>query len=242
MELALISDIHGNLEALEAVLDEVDALHPDLVYCLGDLVGYGADPGPCVHKARGAVAACLLGNHDAAVVGLTDPTYFNPVAREAVEWTQRQLDAESLAYLRGLPLALSLDGALLVHSTPFRPEEWHYLTDTFIASRSFASFSDPMAFVGHSHQPVVFVFRDGAVTALAPPGRLRVQQGERYLVNVGSVGQPRDGDPRACFVLYETAGPTVRFRRVEYDVERAQAKILEAGLPEVLAARLAFGR
>lgn len=236
---ALLSDIHSNLEALEAVLEDIAGQAVDELLCLGDLVGYGADPNECVRRIRGLTSHVVIGNHDSAVVGLTDVSNFNAHARRAVAWTAEIIEPEQARYLSRRPFTDRIDDGLLVHATPSEPAAWHYLLSTQAARSEFPSFSESICFIGHSHQPVFFS-SDGAPHS-RKTDRLSCDPGLRYIVNVGSIGQPRDGDPRSCYAIYDADSRTVQLRRVAYDIKSAQRKILKAGLPPVLAARLSRG-
>jgi diadenosine tetraphosphatase ApaH/serine/threonine PP2A family protein phosphatase len=240
MRCAILSDIHGNLEALQAVLDDVAGQDIDICLCLGDLVGYGADPNLCAQRIREVSHQVVAGNHDHAAVGKTDVSVFNPHARRAIAWTAKNLLPENVQYLSGLPYTARLDDLLLVHATPSDPAAWNYLLSRQAAKAEFDIFSDRICAIGHSHQPLVFSQTDGLSNWARQP--LRCASGERYIVNVGSVGQPRDGDPRASYVIFDHQADTLQLRRVAYDIQGAQRKILQAGLPPILAVRLANGQ
>jgi len=240
MTTALISDIHGNLEALDAVLAEIETRRPRRVLCLGDVVGYGASPNECLAKVRKRCELVLLGNHDAAASGGPEAARFNIYARVAAEWTAKTLTRENREYLQRLPLTSSEGSSFLVHASPACPRDWEYLLDRFDAEPQFHYFTEPICFIGHTHQPAVYM-ADPAGTKSLPLSNVTLEPDRRYIINVGSVGQPRDHDPRACFVVYHEAAGEVEFVRVPYDIEGAQAKIRAAQLPEVLAARLATG-
>ena len=230
---AVISDIHGNLEALRAVVARGEELGVDEWICLGDIVGYGANPNECLELTRNLCRVILLGNHDEAAMGGGDLSYFNPWAAEAILWTRRALDPSWKMFLRALPLHHETEFATFVHSTPIMPERWDYILDAEDALANADGFYTPFCFVGHSHRPGIYEL---------PP--LHGSDQPRWMVNVGSVGQPRDGDPRACMVLIrdEDAGREgIELVRVEYDIETARRKILLAGLPEILAERLRVG-
>jgi len=238
---AIISDIHGNLEALEAVLRDVEDTGAEEVLCLGDLVGYGANPNECVERVRERASAVVAGNHDWAAVGKLDLDYFNSAARAAAEWTGRVLDEENKRYLRGLPLTgRPIEDLLLVHSSPVDPQAWRNLFHPGQAALAFRSFKERLCLVGHTHQPVVFEETGGLFLGEQLLG-LKFEDGSRYMVNVGSVGQPRDGDGRAAYCILDTEEMKLALRRVEYDVETAQAKIVMNGLPRTLAERLPLG-
>ncbi len=240
MRYALISDIHGNLQALEAVLRVLENHQIDQYLCLGDIVGYGANPEECVELVRSLTDKTVAGNHDYAAVGLTDISYFNPYAREAVLWTAEHLSEESKQYLRALPLLLKTGPSTLVHSTPQRPELWDYILSPYDALAAFSYFEGSICFVAHSHRPMMFI--------QGPRGlqwdfsdRVQIHSDSRYIINTGSVGQPRDRNPKACFALCDTEASEVRILRAEYDISGAQAAIRAAGLPEILAERLQYG-
>jgi diadenosine tetraphosphatase ApaH/serine/threonine PP2A family protein phosphatase len=241
VRIAILSDIHGNLDALEAVLERADRLGAERVHSLGDIVGYGPDPAACVAVVRRRATVSLLGNHDAAAVGRTPLEDFNEFARWAVEWTAAQLGADDRAYLAGLPYAAREGGLLLVHSTPRAPERWEYIHGLPDVAEHFADFTERICCVGHSHRPAVFALdADGVLSRRAADEPL--QPGWRYLVNAGSVGQPRDRDPRASFALYDDSGPgSLSLQRVEYPVARTQQRMREAGIPSFLVDRLAAG-
>lgn len=245
MKAAVISDIHGNLEALVAVEQALGDLGADEVWCLGDIVGYGPNPNECVDRVRelchrpGGDLIIVLGNHDEASIG-GDISFFNPRAQAAALWTRSELTRECREFLGSLPLNLERDDALLVHASPFEPQLWHYIMGIHDAAYAFAHFNHRICLVGHSHYPLVAEL-DGGVIRLLEGSEIPLRPGCRYLINVGSVGQPRDRDPRACFVTYEPDRNLATFHRVEYDVGTCQGKILKAGLPAMLAERLSIG-
>jgi diadenosine tetraphosphatase ApaH/serine/threonine PP2A family protein phosphatase len=239
MRYGIISDIHSNLEALDAVLADTVQQHIDTFICLGDIVGYGANPNECVQRVRELTDQVIVGNHDHAAVGLTDISYFNPHAKRAVMWTAKVLSPEHSSYLTKLPFTAQADDLVFVHATASDPPAWNYLFSSQMALAEFEAFHGRCCFIGHSHQPVTFSLESRAlpqrteVLVCSPHGR--------YIINVGSVGQPRDGDPRACYAIFDDHKNQVQLRRVTYDVQEAQRKILQAGLPPVLAVRLAHG-
>lgn len=237
---AIVSDIHGNLEALEAVLADLESVRPASVVCLGDFVGYGASPNECIDRLRPRIEGAVLGNHDAAAIGRLRLAYFNADAAQAAVWTGDALTPRNRAYLEALPDKLWWRGTLLVHATPEEPTAWHYITGAAEAAQEFATFPEPVCFIGHSHYPGVFT-HDGREVRYTRAAETRLDDGRRYLVNVGSVGQPRDGDPRAAYVLYDDEARVLRHVRVEYDVGGAMRRIVAAGLPRFLAERLRWG-
>lgn len=245
MNYAIISDIHGNYDALSAVLGDIARSRVDRVVCLGDIVGYGAEPQQCIAAVRGLDGWTVAGNHDYGAIGKLDPSYFNANARRACEWTAAALSAADRRFLAALPLRHSaVDGGgrfIAVHSTPLRPEDWHYILSIDEAEYQFEQFTEPVCLVGHSHQPMFWQLLPAGECSIIGREYLRLEPGRRYIINVGSVGQPRDGDPRACYALCDSDRRELVIRRVEYDIGAAQKKILKAGLPPRLAERLAHG-
>lgn len=247
MRYAVLSDVHANLEALSAVLDDAASQGAAGILCLGDAVGYGADPVACV-ELLGERASCMVaGNHEHGALGLLDLEWFNSAARKAALWTRGRLGPDHESYLSRLPLRASLGEATCVHASPHHPEEWDYLLTAEQGLAVFGDFSTRLCFVGHSHRPAVWSLGSSGpdYEDLAGPSchgcRIAFHDGRRYLVNVGSVGQPRDRDPRAAYVVWDEDDRSVTLRRVTYDHATAAAKILAAGLPRVLADRLAHG-
>jgi predicted phosphodiesterase len=241
VKYAIISDIHGNLEALDAVGQEISRIRPDTVFCLGDLVGYGASPNECVRSARQLASIVVAGNHDFGAVGLTDVAFFNRFAREAILWTAETLGDDETGYIKQLPLSHAEgDDFRLVHSTPRNPGRWNYIFTHEQALAEFNAFSEQVCFIGHSHQPRIFELMD-AETIIVNSDRATLRDDRRYIINVGSVGQPRDGDPRACLCVYDRDHEEISIRRVEYDIDGAKKRIVDAGLPQVLANRLTWG-
>ncbi len=240
MRLAILSDIHGNLEALEAVLADVDASRVDAMACLGDFVGYGASPNPCIERLRPRLEAAVTGNHDVVAAGRLRLGAFNSDAATAARWTSEALTDENRAWLASLPYTARWRGALLVHASPLEPEEWHYVLSPYEAEHEMEGFQEPLCFIGHSHYPGVFE-RDGGRLRYSRDPEVRLDAGRRYIVNVGSVGQPRDGDPRAAYLLWDDRERTVRHVRIDYDIDGAMKRILDAGLPRFLAERLRWG-
>ena len=242
---AILGDIHANLDALEVVLADCREQGVTDYMCTGDVVGYNARPRECLEIVRGLNCPVVMGNHDFYVSSRQNLEDFNPNAAAVIEWTRKQLSVEEVYYLRSLPFVTTKMGITLVHSTMDNPEGFGYVFDHLQAEANFSHQVTPLCFHGHTHCPVVYEKQIGAVYRLdvqndAEPYKLTL--GRKYFVNVGSVGQPRDGDPRAAYVLYDPMARTVRFRRLEYDIAAAQAKIREAGLPERLAERLEVGQ
>ncbi len=235
---AFISDIHGNWEALEKTLEELDTLGIKEIYCLGDIVGYGPDPDLCLEAVRKRCTGVIAGNHDWAVVEKTPTEDFNAIARAAVYWTRRKLNDHQKEYLASLPLTLRTEKeTLLVHASPLRPHEWPYIMDEYSALIALEGCPDWVVMVGHSHVPEAYRLKDGRIERFPFPFTL--EKKARYLVNVGSVGQPRDGDPRACCVIVEEN--RMRLERITYPVEITSRKIRKKGLPLFLAHRIKEG-
>ena len=240
MKYAILSDVHGNLEALRAVLDDADS-RADGVLCLGDTVGYGADPEACVDLLAGRARGIVAGNHEYGVADRLDLSWFNRWARAAAEWTRERLDDDHRAWLAALPLSLEFGDATLVHASPAQPDEWEYIVTPEDGWAAFADFVTRWCFVGHSHVPGVWSLGSSGPDHEPRPDVIVSERGRRYIVNVGSVGQPRDRDPRAAYALWDIEAGRVEIRRVAYDVEAARRKIEAAGLPRFLADRLAVG-
>lgn len=225
---------------MSAVLEALRKVRVESYVCPGDLVGYGADPNRCVEAVRRLSCLTVMGNHDSVAAGPEEPTYFNPHAQKAIEWTQRVLAEEHKAFLGGLPLKRTAGEWLLVHATPSEPEAWHYILSEERGAREFPHFKEAVCLFGHTHFPFLLRMAQDGLTCLRDK-LVRLEPGLRYLLNVGSVGQPRDGDPRAAYGIFDSEAMTVEFRRAEYDIATAQKKILDAGLPSFLAERLARG-
>jgi diadenosine tetraphosphatase ApaH/serine/threonine PP2A family protein phosphatase len=241
LRYAILSDIHGNLEALDAVFADA-AGRADSVLCLGDTVGYGADPLPCVERIAERAQAIVGGNHDWAVADRLEMAWFNRYARAAAEWTRERLDDDHRAYLGGLPLVAEVAEATLVHASPAEPEAWDYLISAEEGFAAFAHFQTRWCFVGHSHVPGVWSLGSSGPDFQPGVQDVRPEPGRRYLVNVGSVGQPRDRDARAAYAVWDAETGALSMRRVGYDLDAARGKIVRAGLPTFLAERLADGR
>jgi predicted phosphodiesterase len=242
MRVAVISDIHGNLHALESVLAAIDGERPDAIWCLGDLVGYGPRPNECTALAAERSAVCLVGNHDLGVIGAISLDEFSHDAAAAARWTQSVLEEPQLAFLRGLRPTAAVDGAELYHASP-RDPVWDYVLTADGAYDALNRTTAPLVLVGHSHVAIAVVLAEGALDGGLAPAGTEVDLSEgRWLLNPGSVGQPRDGDPRAAYLMLDFERMFAAFRRVEYPVEQTQAEVRELGLPETLAERLALGQ
>jgi predicted phosphodiesterase len=244
MKIAIISDIHANVEALEAVLSDIKTKQVDEIFCLGDIVGYGANPNECIELVKQSCSTILLGNHDAAAVGLLSTQHFNIHAKIAIEWTTENLTPASNTFLKALPLKEKKYDNTYVHATPYEPNMWYYITSLEEAAFNYQFFETPFCFVGHTHIPIIIVLENEK--------EVYVHQGEmlnwgklanvRFLVNVGSVGQPRDRNPQSCYGIFDTTEKTFSYIRVSYDISKAQHKMRKIAMPEFLINRLADGR
>ena len=241
VRVAVISDIHGNLHALRAVLAALNDEQPDEIWCLGDLVGYGPRPNECTMTIAESTAVCLVGNHDLGVLGELDLADFTHDAAVAALWSRDALEDEARTYLSHLQPSAEAHGCELFHASP-RDPVWEYVLSDQAARAAFRLTTTPVVLVGHSHVALTFTATNGGVAgSLAPEGTEIDLSTGRWLLNPGSVGQPRDGDPRAAYVLLDLGASHAQFRRVPYAVERTQEEIRERGLPDTLAGRLAVG-
>lgn len=232
MRYAIISDIHSNLEALTKALELIDRESIQEIVCLGDIVGYGANPNECVGLVRSRCRIVLRGNHDAAAVNSQNAESFTKNARIAAAWTHQQLSEENIRFLESLPYTFTRDEILFVHASPYQPEAWYYVLSEEDLEIAFQNFSERICFIGHSHFPGIFS-EEGPAKA--------VHRGSRFLVNVGSIGQPRDGNSKLSFGIFDTETWNYRNIRSEYPIQIAAEKILRAGLPRALSDRLALG-
>jgi diadenosine tetraphosphatase ApaH/serine/threonine PP2A family protein phosphatase len=247
MRYLVLSDIHANLEALDACLADARARGYDETLVLGDLIGYGADPNAVIERVQALKPLAIVrGNHDKVAFGIEQAEGFNAIARSAASWMLEVLTPENRQWVANLPEGPKVidDVVEICHGSPV--DEDAYIFDELDALRALRSATRPLCLFGHTHYPITFILADGALSSNGPSGeaegRLRIRDGVRYLLNPGSVGQPRDGDPRAAYAIVDTTGRHVELYRIPYSIEVAQAKVIDAGLPEVLARRLAVGR
>jgi len=240
MRYAIISDIHANLEALQAVLEDIEKREIKDYICLGDIAGYGAEPNECIDIVRGLNCPCILGNHDAGAIGTTDIGRFNSAARTAVEYHKEILTDENREYLSKLKLVDRIETFTIVHANLEDPPEWGYIFNSGEAEHYFQYQKDKVCFFGHTH--FQSCFQNNTMTPFSKPSKIKIKPGHKYLINVGSVGQPRDGNPEAAYGIYDLETNTVTLCRVPYDIEIAQQKMLDANLPNILALRLAIGK
>jgi len=240
MKYGILGDIHGNLEALEAVLEVFEKEGAEKYVSVGDLVGYGASPCECIRKVRQLGAVVVAGNHDFAAVDKLNIDFFNAYARESALWTRSTLSEEDKQYIKSLKLVEYCDNFTIVHSTLYSPELFEYIQTSYDAHLSFEQQTTPVSFMGHSHVPVNFFKRKNVSFNMET--EIRQDENTKIMVNVGSIGQPRDENPDAVAVLYDSDEGLIRISRIHYDVEKSARKIVAAGLPEILAERLKYGR
>lgn len=236
MKTAVISDVHSNIEALSAVFSDLEQTGIERVICLGDIVGYGADPDDCLHLIKDKCEVVIRGNHDSAVSGSEEYSSFNPEAEEAIYWTRNRISEEWKSYLETLPMIFEENGIVYVHASPHKPERWSYIVSREDALFEFRYFKGSAAFIGHSHLSGIFC-HDGDTF----DNEVILNEEKRYIINVGSVGQPRDGNSNAAYAVYDDKLKSVNINRVAYDVESAAEKIIDAGLPNFLSSRLTAG-
>ncbi len=241
--LAILSDIHSNLDALDAVCADLDGLGVDNIVCLGDIVGYAAHPDACVAKVRSRGWQTVLGNHDTSLGNPLALREMNDVAQAGIRWSEENVSEDNREWLKSLPLTISRTQTVFTHASLFEPEAWHYLMDVDSSLHHFRRQRIPICFVGHTHRPMVIAWqRTTRLVARVPSsGKIALPTIGKVTLNVGSVGQPRDKDPRACYVLYFPKTHEVEFRRVNYDIKAAQQAIRKVGLPQFTARRLAQG-
>ena len=242
MRIAIISDVHSNIEALTQVMATIDGLGVDRLVCLGDVVGYGASPNPCCEIIRDKAEVTLLGNHDAAVAGRMDYSFYYDAARQALDWTGGAIDDANLAWLRGLPYTYRIGDVGFCHGSPIDPKAYEYIFALEQAKELAPLAADlpEVTFIGHSHLCRAFAIGNGDVTDVVAQ-RFGVRKGYKYIISVGSVGQPRDYDNRSCFTVYDTTQRVVEYHRVDYDIESSAQKIFDAELALNFGKRLFLG-
>ncbi len=242
MKFGIFSDVHGNLEALDAVLQLLRDKGATRFVCCGDIVGYGPDPNLCVETIRRMHCACVAGNHDYGAVGKVPIDGFNSAATQALLWTRDQLTDSNRLYLENLYLIDEEDPLLIVHSSPSAPDGWEYVFTLREAEEEMDCYSGCICVVGHSHYPFVVERTPGEPARMVRQDHFEIRPDTKYFINAGSVGQPRDGDQRACCLLFDAGAESMTLFRVPYDIQAVQRKIRAAGLPEFLASRLEIGR
>jgi predicted phosphodiesterase len=241
MRYAIFSDIHSNLEALEAVLEAYQKERIDEYLCIGDVVGYAANPNECIERLRKVAMITLVGNHDWAAVDLFSADNFNPEAQKAIFWTKANLTESSKYFLSSLKLVYDIEKLVLVHGSLDSPQVFNYLTNVYSCAATFKLLRSSVCFVGHTHVPVVFIQDKKGDIRYQDVESLKIEPDNKYIINVGSVGQPRDSIPAAAYCIFDTSDQQVQIKRIKYDVFKARRKIIEAGLPQFLADRLLTG-
>jgi len=241
MRYAIISDIHSNLEALQAVIHACRDDGARRIYCVGDIVGYGSNPNECVELVQKEIDQTVAGNHDWAVSGKIDLKNFNEVAKSAVLWTQKNIADEHCRYLNNLELTFKNEDLIMVHGTLNKPAAFQYLIDTNQSLDTFFMMDRQVCFVGHSHIPQIFVKNSDRIDFVQSM-EVYCEKENKYIVNVGSVGQPRDGNPQATYCIFDPDLNRIQIKRVPYDIESAMKRIVMAGLPEMLGKRLTVGQ
>lgn len=242
MLYGICSDIHSNACAFRSVLQSMKDNGVERKICLGDLVGYGPDPDECVQLARDNMDVCLIGNHDSVASGKESSEGFNQYAKKAIDWTSQHLSKDSVEYLHSLPYKVEENDIFFVHASPYSPQSWFYITELEDALDAFDNFKERYCFVGHTHSPVIVANREQAIPKILDEYEYTIEDTERLLVNVGSVGQPRDRDPRSCWCFLDTNAKSVRLIRVEYDVFYTQKRMESFGIDKFLIDRLSVGR
>ncbi|HEQ97955.1 MAG TPA: metallophosphoesterase [candidate division Zixibacteria bacterium] len=242
MRVGFFSDVHGNWEALAACLKDFETAGLNKLFFLGDAVGYGADPDRVVEKVVEISDLKILGNHDAAVIGQLSPDYFNEYARASFFFTRETMKPENLQKLREFSISETWSGFTLVHALPKDPESWGYISTLQEAQENFAYFQTQICLIGHSHRPFIVEQKDGENAHLITAEYTKIEPNCRYIINVGSVGQPRDGNPDACYVTYDEESKEIYFKRIKYDIKTAQEKMKQAQIPGYLVERLSLGR
>jgi predicted phosphodiesterase len=241
MKYVIFGDIHGNLEALDAVLEKCEQEKADKYLCTGDIVGYGADPSACLKKVLAMNPIVVAGNHDFAAAGILNSDFFNSYAYQAIEWTRNQLSAKERSFLGRLKLVQRINNITLVHSSLYSPELFEYIQTIYDVQLGFGGLENKICFVGHSHVPISFVLQRGSFSFSNEPF-LPVTSDVKVISNIGSVGQPRDDNPAAAYAVYDDTEGIIWVKRIDYDIDKAADKIKKAKLPEILAERIRYGR
>ena len=242
MRYGIFADVHSNLEALDAVIEAYGKEAIDKYLCAGDVVGYAANPKECIEKIKALTIITVAGNHDWASVNLFSLDYFNPVASEAIFWTKQNLDDNSRYFLESLKLVYKNEDLTLVHGTLENPQDFNYMTDGYAAWVTFRLLETDICFVGHSHVAGIFIKDKDDRIHYRQDNSVDIKQEFKYIINVGSVGQPRDGNPKAAYCIYDTDKKEVQIKRVGYDIQATRRKIIHAGLPQFLGDRLIVGK
>lgn len=242
MKYAFFSDVHANLEALKAVILDFRAEKINKIFFLGDAVGYGPSPNECIELIDQVSKIKLMGNHDYAALGLMETEYFNQYAAESMNWTRNSLGRDKIEIMSDFELTAEVSNFLIVHSSPKEPQMWHYVLDMNDVEENFKFFKQRVCLIGHTHRPFIVSRNEEGNCIISHKTEEKIHENRQYLINIGSVGQPRDGDPRSCYLIYNTKSRTVRFKRVPYNFDETQKRMSAMGLPEYLIERLAVGR
>jgi len=242
MRYGIFSDIHSNLEALVEVTKAFEKESIDTYLCLGDIVGYAANPNECIEKIRTLANVVVAGNHDWASVNLFSADYFNPDAREAIFWTRKNLNDLSRSFLESLELKYEREDLALVHGTLNDPKDFNYMTDGYVAEETFRLMGNNICFVGHTHIVGIFIKDRDEYISYQRNNSISIRPDDKYIVNVGSVGQPRDGNPKASYCVFDTDKKEVLIKRINYNIKATRKKIIKAGLPKFLGDRLLSGK
>jgi predicted phosphodiesterase len=242
MRYGILSDIHSNIEALNAVVAALKKEKIDTYLCIGDVVGYASNPKECIEIVKPLANIIIAGNHDWAAVDLFALDYFNPYAKEAILWTKNILDHKDRYFLEYLKLVYKNNDLILVHGTLSNPQEFDYMANVYAAKETFSLMENDICFVGHTHVAGVFIKDKNSSIDYSQDSSISIRPGNKYIVNAGSVGQPRDRNPKAAYCIYDTNKKEIHIKRVDYDTEAARKKIIDAGLPKFLGDRLLVGR
>lgn len=247
MKIVIISDIHSNYDALLEFENRLKNIKFDEIWCLGDVVGYNAEPNECIEWVKKNSKYILMGNHDYAILNREEKFLFNEYARRAIEWTEKKLSFENKIFLGTFKISLKVNEIFLVHSSPSSPLKWEYITGVEEALYNFNFFEEKICFLGHTHIPIIFELKDEKLNVIYPECKEEkflyvLDKDAKYIINPGSIGQPRDGDPRLSFCVFDRKNYTIEFFRFEYNVEEAARKIFETDLPHFLGERLFVGR
>lgn len=241
MRYGIFADIHSNLEALEAVIEAYKKESIDRYFCAGDIVGYAANPGECIEKVSSLAGIAIAGNHDWAAVDLFPDDYFNPAARQALAWTRGNLGDRGRSFLKALKLTYSNNGLVMAHGTLEKPQDFNYISDGYMAEKAFRLMEVDICFVAHTHVPGIYIKDSGKILSYTQDNQVDIRIENKYIVNVGSVGQPRDGNPDSAYCIYDSVKRKVQIKRVSYNTEITRKKIIDAGLPKFLGDRLLTG-
>ncbi len=242
MRYAFFSDVHANLEALKAVILDFRKEKIDRIFFLGDAVGYGPNPNECVQLIDEIAEVKLMGNHDYAALGLMDTDYFNQYAVESIDWTKHSLGEKTIEIMSDFEITTEVDDIFMAHSSPKEPERWHYILDMDDVRENFNFFKSKICLVGHTHRPFIVSLNEDGNTVISHKQEEKLYPDRKYLMNIGSVGQPRDGDPRSAYLIIDSDEQKAFCKRVSYDLNNTQKQMAEHGLPEYLIERLAVGR